>query len=126
MADYKTIIEHWFMLAGGGGLVLPDGWFGRPNDNLHQLTYVETRPHKLLIELDSLLLLVITDLSNIRVEKSALVLTDFSQCVFDWQEYGSAKPNVSIYHSGEIRMIPPLGTSISGSTLAKIALLSNK
>ncbi len=48
----KTKIEDWFKIYGGGGLVTPEGWFGRPYDNIHQLTYLEFRLSKLIIELD--------------------------------------------------------------------------
>lgn len=112
MPEHKTVIERWFQLAKAGGLVLPDGWFGRPYDDLHILTYVETRPHKLLIELDDLLLLVITDMTTVRVDDSILVMADFLQCVFDWQEYDLLEPHVTVYHSGEIKMVPPLGVTI--------------
>ena len=110
--ELKTFILEWFQTANAGGLILPDGWFGQPYDNLHRLTYIETRPHKLLLELDDHLLLVFTNLTNARVEASELILSNFAQCIFDWQEYGSLSPHTTVYKSGTVKLVPPLGVII--------------
>ncbi|WP_152541195.1 hypothetical protein [Kallotenue papyrolyticum] len=104
--DLLGIIKTWFDQTGGGGLILPDGWFGRPYDNKHILTYLEARPHKVLLELDDLLLLIFTELRTARIEGSLLILTDFVQCVFDWQEYGSLEPHTTVYQEGTVKFIP--------------------
>ena len=102
-------IRDWFSSVGGGSLYLPNGWFGRPYDGIHQLTYIEHRPHKLLMELDNQLLLVFTDLGSVDVKEDVketeLVLTGFVQLVFDWQEYVSLVPHVEIYRSGVVRIV---------------------
>ena len=54
-------VTAWFDTVGTAGLQLPNGWFGRPYDNRHELTWSQARPHKLLLELDAQLLLVLTD-----------------------------------------------------------------
>ncbi|MCB9140138.1 MAG: hypothetical protein H6642_17495 [Caldilineaceae bacterium] len=104
---------QWFDTVKAGGLVLPDGWFGRPYDNLHRLSFIQKRPHKLLLELDQQLLLVFTALNRVEIENSELILTNFSQCVFDWQEYGNLKPHVAVYQTGTIKLVPPPGMTIS-------------
>ena len=107
-SDSKTIILEWFKNVKACGLILPDGWFGRPYDNLHRLSFIEVRPHKLLLELDNQLLLIFTDVSKVYIENSELILEDFAQCVFDWQEYGSLSPHVEVYKSGVVKLVPPL------------------
>jgi hypothetical protein len=105
-------ISEWFRAAGGGGLVLPDGWFGRPHDNQHALTYLVARPHKVLLELDDQLLLTFTDLAKVRVEEAELILTGFTQCVFDWQEYGTRVPHARVYQTGIVRFVPSVAGTI--------------
>jgi hypothetical protein len=106
--EFKTVILEWFQTVKACGLILPDGWFGRPYDNLHRLTFIEARPHKLLLELDHQLWLILTDVSKVYTDNSELILEDFAQCVFDWQAYGSLSPQVKVYKSGVVKLVPPL------------------
>jgi len=104
-----TTISNWFRVAGRSTLMLPDGWYGRPRDNLHALTFVVARPAKVLLELDDHLLLVFTDLSIARVENSEFILEQFAQLVFDWQGVAEVEPHVSVYREGQVRFVPQLG-----------------
>ena len=61
---------------------------------LHWLSFIEVRPHKLLVELDHQLWLIFTDVSNVCAANSELILEDFAQGVFDWQAYGSLSPTL--------------------------------
>jgi hypothetical protein len=47
----KATIETWFKRTGGGSMILPDAWFGRPYDNLHVLQGIQESEHGLEIEL---------------------------------------------------------------------------
>jgi hypothetical protein len=101
-------IRCWFQSCySGPGLILPDGWFGRPGDNIHALTFLEARKDKLLLELDDQLLLIFTSLKEVRDEGAEIVLSPFSQLVFDWQEYGSLTPHAYLYRGGEVRFVQP-------------------
>src|SRR5439155_1246006 len=111
--DAIEAISAWFSLAGVAGLVLPDGWFGRPYDAQHRLTYLGARPHKVLLELDDQLLLVFTHVGTVRRDASRLVLAGFAQLVFDWLEYGSLVPHVTVYPQGQVELVPPIGTRIT-------------
>ena len=107
----SKVIRDWFSKAKGAGMVLPNGWFGRPYDNQHELTYIEQRPHTLLLELDDQLLLVFTELQSVDSDGAELVLARFAQCVFDWQEYATMAPHATVYRTGEVRFVPPVGLS---------------
>jgi hypothetical protein len=110
MSDaWKTLIEEWFRATGGGGLVLPDGWFGRPYDNIHRLTFLAIRPLWLILELDERLLLTVRDPMSVRKTDAGLVISGFSYCVFDRKEYGGEGGKVQSYSSGEIRLVSPSG-----------------
>jgi hypothetical protein len=104
-----SILEEWFRRMGGGSLILPDGWFGRPYDNIHQLTYIKARPKKVLIELDEQLYLFITEPATITEKDNELILGGFSQCIFDWTEYGSRTSHSTTYKSGNLKFVAPPG-----------------
>lgn len=97
-------IREWFSLKKGCGIILPDGWFGRPHDNFHPLTYLELRPHKLLIELSSQLFLVLTE-PSCRIGNSSINFTDFRLCIFDWQEFVSFRSHAKAYGEGNVELV---------------------
>lgn len=105
----QHLIEGWFRETGGGGLLLPDGWFGRPYDNIHQLTFFTVRPMWLIIELDSCILLTIRQAASIQRSNSELVISGFSSCVFDRREYAGDRCYLRTYTEGEIRLVAPPG-----------------
>jgi hypothetical protein len=47
----KVAIEAWFNRTGGGSMILPDGWFGRPYDNIHVLKGIHESEHGLKMDL---------------------------------------------------------------------------
>jgi hypothetical protein len=98
-------ITEWFHRVSTATLQLPSGWFGRPFDNQHSLTWATTRGDRLLIELDNQLLLIITRPSKVKVTEYELSIGDFSQLVFDWQEYGSLESHAETFHDGSLRFI---------------------
>jgi hypothetical protein len=46
------VVERFFAKHGRAGLVLPDGWYGRPFDSLFTLTSAVDLPHRLKIEIE--------------------------------------------------------------------------
>ena len=107
--SFEQEISRWFERTGGGGLVLPNGWFGRPFDNIHELTYIKNRPTKLILELDERLLLVFTEVETVVNQGNELHFENYVQCVFDWQEYESKVAHISSYNTGAIKIVAPPG-----------------
>lgn len=113
-AAVLTEAEAWFTEHEFGHLELPDGWFGRPWDGQHLLTFGAARPQRLILELDEHLLLIVSGPVTARREMSgpdssghrlsALVLADFSQLVFDQRWYGSAQWSARVFERGRVRM----------------------
>jgi hypothetical protein len=101
--DVLDEVVAWFSSAKLASLELPDGWFGRPHDNLHQLTWSAATGHKVLLELDRQLLLVLTEPRAAESSKMELRILDCAQVVLDWQEYGSLKLHVDNHHAGSVR-----------------------
>ena len=84
-------------------MVFPDGELGRPGDNLYRLTFAQVRPHKLLLELDEQLLLVLTEVA-VDASPDYEVVLRFRQATLDWQEYGSLTPHASTWGTGTVTL----------------------
>ncbi len=107
------MVREWFAEVKLVGLELPSGYFGRPYDNQHELTFSIARPHKLILELDSRVYLIFTDVSQAHVEPDALVLAGFRQLVFDRQDYGDDKQcHVDVFVQGAIRFVAHQGAHL--------------
>jgi hypothetical protein len=102
-------IRDWFRKGGGGGLKTPNGWFGRPHDNIHQCTYVEQRDGHLLLELDNTLLLIVAGSCQVSSSRDILVISEFTHAIFSWKEYGGEQMHLEVYSDGEISLISPPG-----------------
>ena len=110
-AEALVTIQRWFERVKRAGLVLPSGWFGRPHDNLHALTWSAARKHKLLLELDEQLLLILTELGPVEIDESELRVTRCAQVTLDWQEYGNMAPRVLAEGWGTVRFVPPIAST---------------
>lgn len=106
--DAEQLVVAWFSRVQQADLKLPDRYFGgRAGENLHELTFIASRPRKLLIELDEQLLLIFTGAPLVGEHELEhgleLVLSDFAALTFDWQEYGGEEaPHVARYTEGEV------------------------
>lgn len=78
------VIRKFFQEFGNVGLILPDGWFGRPFDNLFRLTRSETQPGLLVLELEENVTLSFR--GDIKLEKTdaKLRIDGFSELDLDW------------------------------------------
>lgn len=83
-------ITDWFKVALVASLELPSGWFGRPYDNMHRLTWLVARDDKVIVELDGQLHLIVSD-AEITANTDEVLELVGSQIVFDWREYGSSR-----------------------------------
>ncbi len=106
---YNTA-QHWFKKHGQTRLILPDGLFGKPTD-IYQITFLRQRPRKIILELNGQYLLIFTDVARIVVEDSELVVSDFAQVLFDWQEGDDPMPHARVYKYGEVKFAPPPGAT---------------
>ncbi len=100
----STVLD-WFGRTGGGSLRLPNGWFGRPYDNLHQLTSAQMVDDRLVIVLDDRMILIVTGPVTAHVEPASLRLVGFNQAVWEWTENGSATPHTETFDTGEIEFV---------------------
>jgi hypothetical protein len=103
--EAAEMIIDWFTRVQAASLELPNGWFGRPYDNLHQLTWAGATEHKLLLELDHQLLLILTDPGDVDLDSAELRITSCAQVVLDWQEYVNMVPHSDNHGAGTVRLV---------------------
>jgi hypothetical protein len=99
--------ERWFEEKKVASLELPRGFFGQPLGNLHELTWSAARDHKLLLELDRQLLLILTDPQGANASDVELVIDGSAQVSLDWQEYVNMTPHLDDLGSGSVRFVSP-------------------
>ena len=104
-----TRVLEFFASVGYAGLILPNGWFGRPYDNLHQLTRAEVIDGDLVVELDEQLVLTFRGPAQASTSANRLRLAGFSALLWDWQEYGSLAPHHEEFVDGEVEFVAPDG-----------------
>ena len=115
--DIEEAVRGFFAEASVAGLLLPDGWFGgRPMENHHRLTFVASRPKRLLIELDENVLLSFSGAPTVERASSAhaaadgtrtLVISGYRQCVLDFLEYVNETPHTASYTEGSVYLVAP-------------------
>jgi hypothetical protein len=90
------------------GLVLPDGWFGRPYDNLHQLTACTATGGTVRVELDGQLSLEFEGSGTVAVRDGAgLVIRGFTSLLWVRRAYGGREIHRQSFAAGEVRFPAP-------------------
>ena len=114
----ESIIQKWFKKNIGGSLLLPDGWFGRPYDNIHLLTSIDETSNCLRMTLDDgYVVLAFYGEYVVEADRKELTVSGFSSAVFRWFPYGVAKqdiPHSATYTSGEIVCVSRGGNMVEG------------
>ena len=88
-------IDAFFAAHEVASLRLPSGWFGRPHDNMHQLSRVEKDGDRVLVTLDERQVLTI---DAMRVSLDGRILRiEVRSGRWDWVEYGGSRE-----HSGHV------------------------
>ena len=107
LATRSNQVRDWFSRTLAGGLILPDGWFGRPHDNVYRLTDVTEDENSLRIVLDEHLSLTFHGNPSVWDNGNALVIDGYSRLAFDWEEYGSNVSHADSYDNGEVKLVAP-------------------
>ncbi len=95
-------VREFFGTKGQAGLVLPNGWFGRPYDNLYELNWSGVVEDQLVLKLDNEHSLTLAGPTIATVKPDNLLLSRFQSAKWDWVEYGSTKRNCDEFFEGEV------------------------
>ncbi len=99
------MVAAWFEDHSVAGLVLPSGWFGRPHDNAHELTWSTALADRLLLELDGQQLLILTGPVEVVSRADELVVSCGADIIFAWREYGDGGSHVEHFNNGEVHFV---------------------
>ena len=115
--DYCAMIVTWFAHWKLGGLILPEGWFGRPYDNAYRLSRVEERAGQLALNLDDgKILMEVRGLKGVRVEDKDLVIGPIESASVLWEgdERPTSRGKIEC-GPGEVRFVPMGSVFVYGS-----------
>jgi len=101
---HKQLIRLWFEREKKSGLILPDGWYGRPYDNLYELESIEESGADISICLVPLLELHFTSVGCVQFRDRDLVISNFSKLRFKWIGVGTSEGSRT-YFSGEVKLV---------------------
>lgn len=101
LAEIRRFFADW----DGAGLKLPDGWFGRPHDNVLELTDCRTSDAVLIVELDHRHLLVVEGGFAVDRNGQELSIYGFSSALWRWTDYGSEAVHEQTYKEGKIQFL---------------------
>jgi len=103
--DVAAVIRSHLEGSAYVGLVLPDGWFGRPYDNMLTLDSVVLDGDELSISLDGDMRILITGDVDTSLDGAALKIFGFSQLLWSWRPEGSSDRREQTYRSGSLQLI---------------------
>lgn len=109
-SDIAQIVEEFFAKHSAAGLVLPNGWFGRPYDNLHRLTACTAARHAVRVELDGQLTLTFegAGIEAVR-DRDSLTVRGFTKLVWEWLSYGPPEGHREVFADGDVAFVAPVG-----------------
>ncbi|MHB1530020.1 MAG: hypothetical protein ACYCXT_11450 [Acidiferrobacteraceae bacterium] len=103
---FADIIQQWFKDEWGGGLVLPDGWYGRPYDSQLSLTSVAESGDTLTLVLQKKLTLHFRGVKAVERRNRDLVIGPFDRLRFEWESFGDdGSHGAKDYQSGEAKIV---------------------
>jgi len=112
--EMTELVRRWFAkVEQAMGPILPTGWFGRPYDNLYMLKDVQVTGDVLTVHLSEDTVLVFEGLGRVYLENSELVFDGFRTGSIRWKEYGGLEYREQTYDAGQVRLIPPVGTTVT-------------
>jgi hypothetical protein len=104
--NIQATIQDWFKHSHGGSLMLPNGWFGRPYDNIHRLTSVSLAEDLLTVSLDDgWLILRFGGIQEVYEDQRDLVFSGFHRLDFDWKEYGNNELHSESFSAGVVKIV---------------------
>lgn len=87
------------------GLVLPDGWFGRPYDNLLSLTSVEGSSNAMRIGLDDDLFLDFHGPVEVASTMIKVVISAFEKLIWTWHESDTGTAHTEKFTDGDVKFL---------------------
>jgi hypothetical protein len=106
--------KSWFEAAAKScfGLILPNGWLGRPYDNQHLIEEFRISNSEISFRFDKLRKIKIHKPGTVLVSKddsdrTNLLVSEFEKVEFTWIPYGAEgkQPEVRVFDRGELVLV---------------------
>lgn len=106
--------KSWFEAAAKScfGLILPNGWLGRPYDNQHFLNEFRISDSEVYFRFDKVREIKIVKPRKSLVSKddsgrTNLLISEFEKIEFTWIPYGEEgkRPEIQVFHRGELALV---------------------
>lgn len=104
-AAVVNAVVAFFTEHGGASLRLPSRWFGRPYDNLHQLSDARTRADSVLVRLDDKQVLTLD--AERAFSHDGVLLVAIRGGHWRWTEYGGDTEHDEVLEPGIVEFHAP-------------------
>ena len=103
--EVGSAVRDWFAkVTRCTGPILPDGWFGRPYDNLFELRGVQVSGTVVNIILSERASVCVDDAKQIQYDNDDLVFCAFKSVVFRWRNVTN-EISEYVYYDGTVRLV---------------------
>lgn len=102
MDNFQDVLLSYFRAHPLVGLILPDGWFGRPYDSILEYQSVQAVRGNYLLNFDGGESIEIVGNPVLVLRERSLFVSEFEQVDWRWVSYGSSQENHSQYVEGEV------------------------
>lgn len=100
-----TVIQRWFDRHRRGGLVLPDGWFGRPFDTAFRLASIEERDDNVSMTLDQGVTVEVGGVKMVSSSDSELVIESCGRIRVEWPTRDDPPRESMEYSCGRVTFV---------------------
>jgi hypothetical protein len=97
-------IQRWFHKYHGGSLLLPDGWYGRPYDNIHTLSEIHSSKNELRLILDDCMIITFEGEPDIRQLNDGIELYGFIKATVEDKDDDKTWV-IGVYDIGAIKFV---------------------
>lgn len=102
-------VSPWFERHAVVGIELPSGWFGRPHDGQHRLTYSSLTAERLILAFDAHHVLIFVRPRQCDAEEHRLVIGEAEFIIWSWDE-SLAASQLQTFKSGDVVFHSPQPT----------------
>jgi len=100
-----AVLSMFFAEHERAGLVLPDGWFGRPYATMLELTTLDLGDDAGVLVLDGRHTLTVAGPVAATTTDSGVELTGFGLATWEWRDYGDDAVHREEYRDGTVAFI---------------------
>ena len=105
-AKIARSIEEFFDDHSVAGLILPNGWFGRPYDSFHRLSACTVEDDTMRVELDGRLNLSFAGDRLVAVSgRDGLTVRGYDTVAWDWHPYDTLDQHHEVFSAGEVTFV---------------------